>query len=94
MNKEIYLKIKSLKKLLEKEYGIKKLALIGSQARDDFNEKSDIDLVIIEGKKDYFNRYNAIKFLNKELNKKVDLVYFDAVRPVIKKYIEKDLIYV
>ncbi len=94
MNKDIYFKIKSLKDILKKEYNIEELALVGSQARNDFNENSDIDLVIIKGKKDYFNRYKAISFLSKKLNKKVDLVYFDSIRPVIKDYIKKDLIYV
>ena len=91
MNKQIYLELKNT---LYKKFGIKKLAIIGSQARDDFTENSDVDLVIIDGKKDYFNRYNAIIFLSNRLNKKVDLVYFDSIRPVLKDYIKKDLIYV
>ena len=94
MNKKIYLEIKSLKNILKKKYDIEEIALIGSQARNDFNENSDVDLVIIKGKRDYFNRYRAIEFLSKKLNKKVDLVYFDSIRPIIREYIKKDLIYV
>jgi len=92
MNKDVYSKLKKLKNILSDEYGIKKLALVGSQAREDYRNDSDIDLVIIEGKKDYFLRFKAIEFLSKNLGKKVDLVYFDSIRPVIKKYIKKDLI--
>ena len=94
MNVKIYEQLKSLKGILQNKYGIKKLALVGSQARDDFNSKSDVDLVIVEGKKDYFNRYKTIEFLSEKLNKKVDLVYYDSIRPIIKENIKKDLIYV
>ena len=92
MNKDIYLKLKNLKNILNEQYGIKKIALVGSQAREDYRDDSDIDLVVIEGKKDYFLRFKAIEFLSKNLGKKVDLVYFDSIRPVIKKHIKKDLI--
>ena len=94
MNTRIYAQIKELKEILAKQYGIKKIALIGSQARDDFTPDSDVDIVIIEGKKDYFNRYRAIQFLSEKLKKKVDLVYYDSIRPVLKESIKKDLIHV
>ncbi len=52
MNIKIYEQIKSLKNILQKNYGIKKLDIVGSQAREDFKDSSDVDFVIIEGKKE------------------------------------------
>ncbi len=94
MNREIYKKLQEIKPLLQQRFGISKIALVGSQARGDYTSKSDVDIVIVEGKKSYFNRYKAIEFLSHYLGKKVDMFYFDSVRPVIKEYLKQDMLYV
>ena len=69
--------------------------MFGSRARNDATEESDIDLVIIRSRsKDYFKRAEAKYFLERQLGKRVDLGYFDNIRPVIRKRIENDLIHV
>jgi hypothetical protein len=83
------------KKELEEKFGIKKIALFGSYARNEQREDSDIDLVIVEiDKKDYFNRVNAKYFLEKQLKKSVDIGYLSSIRNFIKKRIEREMIYV
>jgi len=83
------------KEKLARLYGIEELALFGSRAREDATEESDIDLVILRSRsKDYFKRIEAKYFLERQLRKKVDLGYFDAIRPVIRKRMETDLIHV
>ncbi len=95
MNKEIIEKLKELKPVLKKKYGIEEFAVFGSMARGDYRENSDVDIAIIKArKKDFFNRVDAIYFLEDKLNRKVDMGYYDSIRPVIKKRIEKDLVYV
>jgi predicted nucleotidyltransferase len=95
MKDKIIENLKSLKPILKEKFGIEKLAVFGSVARGDDNEKSDIDLVIIKAnKKNYFDLLEAKYFLRNYLKKEVDIGYFDSIRNVIKKEIEKDLIYV
>ena len=95
MNKEIYNKLKELKPILKERFGIEEFAIFGSVARGEEKENSDIDIAIIKMKeKDYFKRVSAKYFLEEKLKKKVDLGYYDSIRPIIKTFISKDLIYV
>jgi hypothetical protein len=93
MNKKLIEKLRKLKPVLKEKYGIEEFAVFGSVARGDDTENSDIDIAIIKMKeKDYFKRVYAKYFLEKELCKKVDLGYYDSIRPIFKKHINKDLI--
>ncbi|BAI81469.1 nucleotidyltransferase domain-containing protein [Deferribacter thermophilus] len=95
MNKELIEKLKKLKPVLKEKFGIEEFAVFGSQVRDDFHKNSDIDIVLIKvAKKDYFNRLKAKYFLEKVLNVKVDLGYYDSMREIIKEEISKDIFYV
>jgi predicted nucleotidyltransferase len=95
MNQEIIKKLKELKPILKEKFGIEEFAVFGSMAREDYKEDSDVDIAIIKAKKkDYFQMIETKYFLEKILNKKVDMGYYDSIRPIIKKRIEKDLIYV
>ena len=92
MNRTIYEKLKAAKPVLRSRFGIEKIALVGSQARGDHTPASDVDIVILEGERDYYKRLGAIKYLSKYLGKRVDLVHIEAIRPVIREYIAKDLV--
>ena len=95
MNKEIIEKLKKLKPILRDKFGIEEFAVFGSVARGDDNENSDIDIAIIKAKeKDYFKMLDTIYFLKEKLNKEIDMGYYDSIRPIIKRRINKDLIYV
>ncbi len=48
MNKQIYNKLKELKPILKEEYGIEEFAIFGSQARNDYTNNSDVDIVILK----------------------------------------------
>ena len=55
-------------------YGVSDMALFGSYARDEASEDSDIDIAILKiEKKSFFKRLKAKEFLEKYLNKKVDI---------------------
>jgi len=82
------------KKFFFKKYGIQKIALFGSYAKDMANENSDIDLLIDMKKKDFFLKEDFKEYLEKNLHKKIDIGYFDSIRDYYKKFIDKDLIYV
>ncbi len=82
------------KKELQTNFGIQKLALFGSFARDEQHENSDIDLVIIEiDKKDYFNRVHAKYFLEEYLKRSVDIGHLSSIRSFLRKRIEREMIY-
>lgn len=81
------------KDFLEKEFGVTKIALFGSFARDEAHQESDIDLLIETKIPSYFNRHNLKEHLESHFNRKVDIGYFNSVRVFIRLRIEKDLIY-
>jgi uncharacterized protein len=82
------------KSLLFSSYPIKSLGLFGSAVRGDFNEGSDIDILVD------FDRPVGIEFidladtLERILHQKIDLVSRNGIKPKYFKEIEKDLIYV
>lgn len=93
---EIYLKLKELRNILKEKYGIKKIAIFGSIARGDYDNNSDIDIVIIEADNSlgYFKLLEAKYFLEKELNRNIDIGFYKSMKTFIKNRIKKDLIYV
>lgn len=92
---ELLVKLRRTKHELNNKYGIEKMALFGSYARDEATDNSDVDLVILKMKENRFEkRLNAIDFLEQYLEKKVDMGYFESMKTFIKNRISKDFIYV
>jgi predicted nucleotidyltransferase len=91
---EILKKLKQRKEGLLARYPISELAVFGSYARNDFNENSDIDILVD------FNAPIGIKYiaLANELEdifeKKIDLVSRKGIKPKYLSVIEKNLIHV
>jgi len=74
-------------------YRFRKLDLIGSAARDDFKENSDIDvLVVFDGDMNLFDRYFELKEnLEKIFGRSVDIVMEEAIKnPIFRKSINQD----
>jgi uncharacterized protein len=90
---EILAFLKKNKPYLKKEFGVTKIALFGSYARDEQKKSSDIDLLIEMSVHDFFKRMDLKHFLEDAFKKKVDVGYFSAVRLALKDSIEEDLIY-
>lgn len=90
------IKLLELQKDIEKickELSLRRLDLIGSAARNDFNEKSDVDvLVVFVGNEHLFDRYFELKQrLEKLFNRKVDVIEERAIKnPYFKKSIERN----
>ena len=86
-------KLREHKKRLDQEFGIEELALFGSQARGEADNLSDIDLLILKSRsRDYFARIEAKYYLEKLFGMSVDLGYLDAIRPVLRRRILKEMI--
>jgi len=79
--------------LLEQKFGIKKIALFGSYARNEATPESDLDFLIEVENPTFRNRLRLRDFLEKHFGKKVEIGYFDSIRNFIKEEIQEDLIY-
>lgn len=71
-----------------KRYHAKRAGLFGSVAKGETNEKSDIDILVELGKE--FSLLDIARInreLEEALGRKVDLVEYEAIKPLIKKRI-------
>jgi predicted nucleotidyltransferase len=75
------------------EMGVRKIGLFGSYGRDTPNSLSDIDfLVILE--RHSFDGYMNVKFYLEDLfGCQVDLVLEDTIKPRLRPYIMKEVMY-
>ena len=93
MNKDIKKKLKNLKPILEKKYKVKSIGLFGSFARDEVKENSDIDILVEFYGGIGWEFIDLKQFLEEMLDREVDLVTKEALKPELKEDILKDVIY-
>jgi predicted nucleotidyltransferase len=96
MNKleEIKADLSLLKDELDKRFGVSAIGLFGSITRDDFTEKSDIDILIDFSRPIGMEFFTLADLLESRLKRKVDLITLDGIKPRYFEAIKKDLIYV
>ena len=88
-------KLSDFKRLFAQKYGITRLGIFGSVARNEHTENSDIDIVVEVKKPTLQLMYELNEALKQLFNCEVDLVRFrDSLRPLLKSNIQRDLIYV
>jgi len=76
-------------------YGVTRLALFGSTARDDANQQSDIDILVTFNGPATSAKYFGVQFLLEDLfGCRVDLVTEKALRSELRTFIEQEAIYV
>ena len=75
-----------------KKYNIKKAGIFGSYARGDYRKNSDVDILVdIKDKKMSLFGFVGIKLeLEDSIKKKVDLVEYDTIKPLIKDRILRE----
>lgn len=77
------------------KYGISNIGIFGSYSRDEGKFESDIDIIIETKEPDLFKLVHIKDELEKLLNKTIDIVRKkENMNPYLKKYIEKDAVYV
>ena len=85
--------MKAVKKICA-DLRVKRLDIVGSAARDDFQpERSDIDVLVeFEGVDRLFDRYFELKErLEQELGRQVDVIQDAAVKnPYVRKSLDRD----
>jgi predicted nucleotidyltransferase len=82
------------KNMFQDKYGVTDLYLYGSFSRNKAADDSDVDLLVKVPRKykKYRNYLEMKNFLQGAFKRKVDLVYWDSLNPVIKAEIEKETI--
>jgi len=76
-------------------YGVKRVALFGSVAREEARADSDVDILVeFEKGKKTFDNYMDLKFFLESLfGMKVDLVVTETIKPDLKRSIMDGAIY-
>jgi predicted nucleotidyltransferase len=74
-------------------FGVTRLALFGSAARDELRADSDIDVLVAFDGPATVDRYFGLReYLEELFGRRVDLVTEKGLKPRARKYVEKDLI--
>ena len=80
---------------LNEKYGVGKIGLFGSYSRDEQVSGSDIDLLVQFERPIGFFKFIAVEdYLKGKLGEKVEIVTEDALKPVIKPRVMKEVVYV
>ncbi len=95
MRREVALKLlQEHKREFEERYGVTRLGIFGSVARDEAADESDVD-VVVEMAPDLFGRASLKEELEKILGVKVDLVrYWRRMNHYLKSRIDREAHYV
>lgn len=96
MNREIVLSLLAEHKpQLQRQFGVRSLALFGSTARGTAVEGSDVDVLISFDTPTTSRQYFGTQFyLEDVLQCPVDLVIEKALRKELRPYVERDAVYV
>ena len=83
-----------LKPELIAKYNVSSIGLFGSVVRDDFSPSSDVDIIVDFSKPIGIEFVDLADFIEKKLNKNVDLVSKNGVKQKYYRSIESEIIYV
>ena len=83
-----------LKPELKQKYFVNTIGLFGSIVRDDFTEKSDVDIIVDFSKPIGIEFIDLADYIESKLSKKVDLVSRNGVKAKYLHQIESEIIYV
>lgn len=85
----------SHKQELAEKFGVTKIGLFGSYAREEESQASDIDIAVeIESNNKFRSFFGLKRHLEKHLNSKVDLGIESTLKPIAREHILKEIIYV
>ena len=95
MTKEdILQKIQSQENFIKQEFGVEKIGLFGSYAKDEQTDSSDIDFYVEFRKKTFDNLAGLWVYLEDLFHKKIDILHKHGnSNRIILKSIQKEVIY-
>lgn len=94
MNRDTALEVLTRSKpILASRFGVARLALFGSTARNLARDDSDVDVLVAFDGPATSERYFGVQFyLEDKLQRPVDLVTEKALRPELRRYIEQEAV--
>lgn len=79
----------------ERRFGVSKIGVFGSYAREEAKDDSDIDVVVELEKPDMFYLIGIKRAIEEAFGRKVDVVRLrDGMNMALRRRIERDVIYV
>ena len=87
-------KLRRVKRQLSEKYHVNSIGLFGSILRADFKPESDIDIMVDFSQPIGIEFIDLADYLEKLLDRKVDLVSKAGIRPQYYRAIEPDILYV
>ncbi len=86
--------LRGKKKYMQIEFAVDSIGLFGSYARNDFNKKSDID-ILVTFSEPTFDHYMDLKFYLEDIfEQSVDIVMKETIKKRLKKSILRETLYV
>ena len=80
---------------LEDLFGVQRIGLFGSYARNEAGAESDIDISVVLKNENIADSYfGVLHYLEDHLQHKIDLGLESSLRPEIREQVMKDIIYV
>jgi len=80
---------------LAEKYGVTRIGIFGSVARDEATEQSDVDVVVEMIKPDLFFMVHIKNLLEAVMHRHVDIVrYRDRMNAFLKERIDREAVYV
>jgi len=74
------------------ECGVETLQLFGSWARDEARDDSDVDVLVSFREKSYQNYFRLKELLEQVLERRVDLVTTEALKPALREAILEEAV--
>lgn len=85
--------LRKYKPIISEKFKVKKIGIFGSYVRNEQRKKSDIDILVEFYEPIGWEFIDLKEFLEKILNKEVDLVSIKALKPQLKDKILKEVVY-
>ena len=86
-------KIAGMRRELSERFSVIRIGVFGSFARGEARSDSDVD-ILVELAEPTFDHFMDLKFrLEESLQRPVDLVMADAIKPRLKPIIEREVLY-
>ncbi len=80
---------------LKKLFGVTRLGLVGSCARNEAGPESDIDLVVsLQSDNNFRSFFGLLHYLQDNLDQNIDLATEASLKPRVKEAIKQDIHYV
>jgi predicted nucleotidyltransferase len=91
---DVLRKIRALKPEFERLYGVSRIGVFGTVARDQARDDSDIDVVVVMADPDLFFLVHIKEALEAKLGRSVDIVHYrERMNAYLKEHIQNEAVY-